>query len=172
TLREPEELTASRRIHLHFLHRPVEILGQDGRVCGVRTERTELTGDGSVRGTGTFEEFEVQAVYRSVGYFGSPLSDVPFDAVAGTIPNDGGRVLDEHGDHVPGVYATGWIKRGPVGLIGHTKSDARETIENLVADLQAAHEAGTVRQDVEREDDALLERPIHAGVGVTRRHGS
>jgi len=171
TLREPEELTASRRIHLHFLHRPVEILGEDGHVCGVRTERTELAGDGSVRGTGKFEEFDVQAVYRAVGYFGSPLADVPFDPVAGTVPNDGGRVLDEHGEHVPGVYATGWIKRGPVGLIGHTKSDARETIENLVADLTAAHDAGTVRQDVERGEDALLERLHEAGVEYTSWHG-
>lgn len=35
---------------------------------------------------------------------------------------------------LPGVYATGWIKRGPVGLIGHTKSDAKETIEQLLGD--------------------------------------
>src|SRR5699024_2509880 len=83
----------------------------------------------------------------------------------------GGRVLDEHGEHGTGVYATGWSKRGPVGLIGHTKSDARETIENLVADLQAAHEAGTVRQDVERDDDALLERLHQAGVEYTSWHG-
>jgi len=27
---------------------------------------------------------------------------------------------------------TGWIKRGPVGLIGHTKSDAMETVEALL----------------------------------------
>src|SRR5690606_22562729 len=126
TLRDPSELTASRRIHLHFLHRPAEILGTD-RVTGIRTERTELVGDGTVRNTGRFEEFEVQAVYRAVGYFGSPLRDIPFDDVAGVIPNDGGRVLDDHGRHISGLYATGWIKRGPVGLIGHTKSDARET---------------------------------------------
>ena len=34
-----------------------------------------------------------------------------------------------------GVYATGWIKRGPVGLIGHTKSDAMETVRHLINDL-------------------------------------
>ena len=134
TLREPEELTASRRIHLHFLQRPVAVLGEDG-VTGLRTERTVLTGDGSVAGTGQMHDWEVQAVYRAVGYFGSPLPGLPFDEVAGVIPNREGRVIAADGEQMPGVYATGWIKRGPVGLIGHTKSDATETIRNLVADV-------------------------------------
>src|SRR3712207_9342742 len=42
TLKDPAEMTGSRRIHLHFLHRPVEVLGEDGHVVGVRTERTEI----------------------------------------------------------------------------------------------------------------------------------
>ncbi|MFP3416510.1 hypothetical protein SB773_34295, partial [Bacillus sp. SIMBA_074] len=77
--------------------------------------------------------YEVQAVYRAIGYRGTPVRDVPFDEAGGVIPNDGGRVLDD-GEPVPGLYATGWIKRGPVGLIGHTKSDAGETIEKLLED--------------------------------------
>ncbi|NLE71873.1 MAG: FAD-dependent oxidoreductase [Actinomycetales bacterium] len=133
TLEDPEEMTASRRIHLHFLHRPVAVLGED-RVTGLRTERTVLTGDGSVAGTGQMHDWPVEAVYRAVGYFGSPLPDLPFDDVAGVIPNREGRVVDATGETLPGVYATGWIKRGPVGLIGHTKSDASETIRHLVAD--------------------------------------
>ena len=77
-------------------------------------------------------EIAVQAIYRAVGYFGSPLDGVPFDDRHGIIPNNEGQVLDDNNDVVPGVYATGWIKRGPVGLIGHTKSDAMETIARLV----------------------------------------
>ncbi|NYI94008.1 ferredoxin--NADP+ reductase [Streptomonospora nanhaiensis] len=122
-----------RRLHLHFLHRPVEILGTD-RVTGLRTERMELTGDGGVRGTGELVDHEVQAVYRAIGYLGSPVADLPFDEERGVIPNDGGRVLDLDDQPIPGVYATGWIKRGPVGLIGHTKGDALETVTNLVSD--------------------------------------
>ena len=171
TLREESELTASRRIHLHFLHRPAEILGTDGKVSGIRTERTELNGDGSVTGTGRFEEFDVQAVYRAVGYFGSPLPDVPFDPVAGVVPNDGGRVLDERGEHIPGLYATGWIKRGPVGLIGHTKSDASETVRHLVADLAERAEQGTLSSAVERDPQALLDRLAADGVAYTTWHG-
>jgi ferredoxin--NADP+ reductase len=129
--REPG--TASRRLHLHWWARPVEVLG-DGRVEAIRWERTEPDGIGGARGTGEFREQAVQAVYRAVGYFGSPLPDVPFDERRGVIPNHEGQVLDDEGGLVPGVYATGWIKRGPVGLIGHTKSDAMETVEHVLTD--------------------------------------
>lgn len=146
-----EEPTASRRIHLHMLQAPVEILGTD-RVEGVRMERTELTGDGSVKGTGTFIDYPVQAVYRAVGYFSSPVEGLPFDDIHGVIPNIEGRVIQPGGDHIPGVYATGWVKRGPVGLIGSTKSDARETITHLVEDA----EAGKLDRIADRTDGEPL----------------
>lgn len=131
--REPG--TASHRIHLHFYAKPVEVLGDEvAGVTGVRIERTEPTGDGGVRGTGEFSDIAVGQVYRAIGYSGSPVAEVPFDAARGVFPNVGGRVVDESGAVVPGVYATGWIKRGPVGLIGSTKSDALETVQNLLAD--------------------------------------
>ncbi len=133
-----DEHTASRRIHIHMLHSPAEILAdEDGNVRAIRTERTRLLGDGNVEGTGEFVETPVQAVYRAVGYFSSPIEDVPFDDRRGVIPNDAGRVLGEDGQPIPGLYATGWVKRGPVGLIGSTKSDAQETIANLVQDAEA-----------------------------------
>lgn len=133
---EPQNTGVSRRLHLHFMSAPVEVLGEDGKVSGFKIERTKLDGRGGTVGTGEFREFPVQAVYRAVGYFGSELREIPFDSKHGVIPNDGGRVLD--GDQaIPGVYATGWIKRGPVGLIGHTKSDALETIGNLIDDRKS-----------------------------------
>ena len=125
---------AKRRLHLHFFSAPVEILEKDGKVAGIKIERTMLDGTGNVKPTGEFREFPIQALYRAVGYFGSELSEVPFDEKAGVIPNDKGRVLDSDGKHIQGVYATGWIKRGPVGLIGHTKSDAIETIAQIIED--------------------------------------
>ena len=133
-LRGQQSTGAGRRLHLHFFSQPAEILGENGKVVGFKVERTELDGTGNVRPTGEFREIPVQAVYRAVGYFGSPLPGIPFDDKAGVITNAGGRVLDEAGSAIAGVYATGWIKRGPVGLIGHTKSDALETIGNLIAD--------------------------------------
>lgn len=125
---------APHRIHIHMCQAPVAVLGEH-RVEGLRTETTELLGDGTSRGTGEFVDWPVQAVYRAVGYRSKHLVDVPFDHAAGVIPNDAGRVLDLDGVAVPGAYVTGWIKRGPVGLIGHTKSDASETIKSLLDDL-------------------------------------
>ena len=166
TLREPEELTGSRRVHLHFLHRPAAVLGDD-HVTGVRTERTALNGDGSTTGTGEFHEWGVQAVYRAVGYFGSPLADVPFDEVRGVIPNDDGRVVGLDGDPIPGLYTTGWIKRGPVGLIGHTKSDAQETIRHLAADA----EVGGLPTAPERDPQAVMDHLQASGVAFTTWQG-
>jgi len=70
------------------------------------------------------------AVFRSVGYRGVELPGVPFDESTGTIPNDGGRVR-------PGLYAAGWIKRGPSGVIGTNKKDASETVARLLEDARA-----------------------------------
>ncbi|MFT4051895.1 MAG: FAD-dependent oxidoreductase [Microbacterium sp.] len=126
---------ASRRLHLHFWAKPVEVRTDGGRVSALVYERTRPDREGGVVGTGELREVPVQQLYRAVGYFGSPLPDVPFDARHGVIPNHEGQVLHaESNERVPGVYATGWIKRGPVGLIGHTKSDAMETVSHLIND--------------------------------------
>jgi ferredoxin--NADP+ reductase len=123
-----------RKLVLHFFESPVEVTG-DGRVEGFRTERTELTGDGNVRGTGVFKDWPVQAVYRCVGYRSSELPGLPWDARNHVVPHSAGRVLDLDGNHLSGIYVNGWVKRGPVGLIGHTKGDAIETVKSLLEDL-------------------------------------
>ncbi|GAA0036456.1 MULTISPECIES: FAD-dependent oxidoreductase [Brevibacterium] len=164
TMREPTG--AKRRLHLHFLHAPAEILG-DGKVEGLRTERQELDGTGNVRGTGEFVDWPVQAVYRAVGYAGSALPQLPFDPRRGVIPNHEGRVVDAvdqseaaESDVVAGVYSTGWIKRGPVGLIGHTKGDALETITHILADRAA----GVLAEPVAPAEDSIVELLESKGV--------
>ncbi|OKL49677.1 pyridine nucleotide-disulfide oxidoreductase [Boudabousia liubingyangii] len=143
----PEEHTASRRIHIHMFHSPAEILAdENGNVRALKTERTELDGTGNVKGTGEFVETPVQAVYRAIGYFSSPVEGLPFDNKRGVIPSVFGRVTDEKGNVMNGLYATGWVRRGPVGLIGSTKSDAAETISKLVEDAQAGRLAATTDQ--------------------------
>ncbi|APT85536.1 FAD-dependent oxidoreductase [Corynebacterium aquilae] len=132
-IRDPKG--APHKLFIHFFESPVEILGEDGRVVALKTERTQLDGNGGVTGTGEYTEWPVGAVYRAVGYRSDAVTGVPFDPNAAVIPNDGGHVLTEpNGEIVPGLYTTGWIKRGPVGLIGNTKGDAKETIEMLLAD--------------------------------------
>jgi ferredoxin--NADP+ reductase len=156
------ELTgASRRLHLHFWHKPAEILGEDGKVVGMRFERTEDVGAGAISNTGVFVDYPLQAVYRAIGYFGSEIPGVPFDDKYGVIRNDGGRVVDDQGKRVDGLYATGWIKRGPVGLIGHTKSDALETITNLVADV------ANLQDPEEPNTDAVLATFVERDVEFT-----
>lgn len=132
-IHEPKQ-GAIHKLFLHFFESPVEILGEDGKVVGLRTERTELDGTGNVKGTGRTTDWDLGAVYRAVGYLSDNLPEIPFDSQAGVIPNEAGRVFDD-GAHLTGLYTTGWIKRGPVGLIGHTKGDANETVECLVEDM-------------------------------------
>ncbi|MDP3970057.1 MAG: FAD-dependent oxidoreductase [Nocardioides sp.] len=143
------------RIHLHFLEQPVAIEG-DGAVGRLRTERTRLTGDGGVVGTGQLTDWDVQAVYRAVGFRSTPLTGLPFEGRAAVIPHDGGRVLDLDGNPIPGTYVTGWIKRGPVGLIGHTKSDAAETVTHLLAETRAI----AVQREPEAVNAYLADRHV------------
>lgn len=133
-LKENPQPPQERRLHLHFFHSPVEVVGDNGKVSAVRFEKTKLDGTGNVVGTGEIIEYPVQALYRAVGYFGSEIDGIPFDHKYGVIANQEGRVVDSAGTYIPGVYCTGWIKRGPVGLIGHTKADAIETIGHLIED--------------------------------------
>jgi len=149
---------AAHRIHIHFCQSPVEVLGEDGQVVGLRTERTELDGTGNARGTGEFTDWPVQSVYRAVGYLSDNLAGLPFDGTAGVVPNDGGRVIDIDGEPLPGAYVTGWIKRGPIGLIVHTKSDAAQTIDMLLSDLDAL--VAPEHPDVEAVDRYLDSRDI------------
>ena len=153
--RQRETGHASRRLHLHFYARPVEVVADEGgHVRALRYERTEPDGAGSVRGTGEIREIALNALYRAVGYSGSPLPEIPFDEVHHVIPNHEGQVLrPDLSEPLPGIYATGWIKRGPIGLIGHTKSDAMETINHLVAD---AATWWTPEQPDEASIDSLL----------------
>lgn len=128
-----------RRIYFRFFLSPVELQG-DGHVTGVAFERNRLAGgpfEQSARGTG--ERFELPAgiVFRSIGYKGMPIPEVPFDARQGIFPTRDGRIVDDTGAVVPGLYASGWIKRGPTGIIGTNKPDSVATVVSLLADLPA-----------------------------------
>ncbi len=124
----------ARHIDVRFWRAPAEILGA-GRVEGLRLERTRLDETGRVAGTGEFETLPVGMVLRSVGYQSVPLDGVPFDERSYVVPNEGGRILGPDGAPVPREYVAGWIKRGPTGVVGTNKSDAAETVRNLLADL-------------------------------------
>ena len=109
---------ARRTLVLRFGTSPVRILGNE-RATGVEVVRDGLT-----------ETIEAGIVLRAIGYHGRPVLDLPHDAVAGTVPNDRGRVR-------PGLYVVGWVKRGPSGFIGTNKSCAQETVSRILDDLDA-----------------------------------
>ena len=134
-----------RVIRLRFFTSPVAILG-DGKVEAIELARNELVGGRAVQ-TEDRETIACGVVFRSVGYHGVPVPGVGFDEGSGTVPNDGGRVE-------PGVYAAGWIKRGPSGVIGTNKKDATETVQLLLADAAAGL--------LTRTDDGSLEQLLEA----------
>jgi ferredoxin--NADP+ reductase len=142
-----------KRLVLRFLLSPVALEG-DGHVEAVDLVRNRLEPDGrgglKAVATGEHETLPAGIVFRSVGYRGVALPHVPFDEERGTIRNDRGRVLDEDGAQVAGVYATGWIKRGPSGVIGTNKKDATETVELLLEDLADAPRKARTAQEAER----------------------
>ncbi|MBN9792213.1 ferredoxin-NADP reductase [Pseudonocardia sp. TMWB2A] len=148
---------APRRIVLRFLTSPVEILGTD-RVEAVRTVRNRIARDvdGVARAVPTDVEETIPAglVLRSVGFRGTPPAGLPFDSDRGIVRHTDGRVVDR-----PGTYVTGWIKRGPTGIIGTNKKCARDTVRALFEDLDAGRlpRSGTLDR---RSVDALLPRPV------------
>ena len=149
-----------RSIRLRFRVSPVAILGAE-EVEGVEvvSNRLEADASGRVRAIPSDEREIIPAgiVFRSVGYHGVRLAGTPFDERTGTMPNEGGRVLDESGEVVPGVYCAGWIKRGPTGVIGTNKKDATETIDLLLDD---AREGRLSQAGASGIDDLLAERGI------------
>jgi ferredoxin--NADP+ reductase len=106
-----------RRLTLRFLVSPVELIGNE---AGQVTEETET--------------LPVGLVFRSVGYHGVPVADLPFDQKAGIIPNQAGRVMNGE-KPATGLYVSGWIKRGPSGVIGTNKPDAKETVACMHEDM-------------------------------------
>ncbi|GAB4581799.1 MAG: FAD-dependent oxidoreductase [Anaerolineales bacterium] len=130
----------SRRMIFRFLVSPVELYGENGRVTCMKMVKNTLsrTEAGTLRPNATqeFEELPVGLVFRSIGYRGVPLPDVPFHERWGVIPNQQGRVTDlQTNTPVIGLYTAGWIKRGPSGVIGTNKPDAVETVDAMLADM-------------------------------------
>lgn len=154
-----------RRVRTIFRASPVELLGDGGKVRGVRVERNALEPDAQgvprPRGTGETFELECQMVLAAIGYRGVPVPGLPFCERRGIVPNADGRVLHEPGGEVlPDHYVVGWAKRGPTGLIGTNSPDSKATVAALVADLTSATGDALPAGDAERVPELLRERGI------------
>src|SRR4051812_41954588 len=151
-----------KTLHLRFLASPVAIHGEV-RVEAIEIVRNRLEArEDRVVAVATDERETIPCglVFRSVGYRGVALPDVPFDEARGTIRNDSGRVLADDGEHVAGTYCAGWIKRGPTGIIGTNKKDAAETVELLLEDVHAGRLAHDACKTAEAVDALLDERGV------------
>lgn len=151
-----------RQLHIRFLVSPSELEGQDGRVTACKLVKNKLVEEGgSIKAVATSEEEVILAglVFRSVGYRGKPLPDVPFNDSWGTIANEGGRVVDESGAQAIGLYTAGWIKRGPSGVIGTNKTCAQETVNLMVEDLAAGRHFEPTQSPAALADLVLSRQP-------------
>lgn len=164
TLPKQPSGSAERVVRLKFLAAPHALKGDAGSVTGIEIERTvlEARADGSLaaRGSGTFEMLTAGLVVRSIGYQATMIAGLPFDSRASLIPNQSGRV-GKQGEPVPRCYVVGWIKRGPIGLLGTNKQDAKETVEQMLADADAARSG-----QGERRSGRALELLTERGVRV------
>jgi ferredoxin/flavodoxin---NADP+ reductase len=152
-------------VRFRFLASPVELIGDErGHVRAVRFEHNEIVAreDGSLaaRGTGRFEEIPAQLAFRSIGYTGRPVAGIPFDERRGLIRNEGGRVTDQAGVHQVGEYVSGWIKRGPSGVIGTNKKDAQDTVDKILEDAAADRLGEPVADDIEELIAAQAEHAV------------
>ncbi|PSL08327.1 ferredoxin--NADP+ reductase [Haloactinopolyspora alba] len=148
---EREPRGAPRRIRLHFWSRPVRFTGP-GHVRGIDLEPTRDDGTGRASSS-----LPVEMVVRAIGYHGQAIPGVPFDGATGTVPAHDGRVLDDDGSVIPGLYVTGWLRRGPTGVIATNRGDANEVAASVLADLETLPAHAPERRPV---DDLLAERDV------------
>jgi ferredoxin--NADP+ reductase len=147
-----------RRVHLHFWTRPIEIVGRS-HVEALLVERTREV-DGVVVGIGGNLRLDVGLVLRSVGYLSAPINGAPFDLQTGLVPHHAGRVHTTEGALVPGWYVTGWVKRGPSGVIGTNRACAADTVTALVADLHDRAPGGHTSQEADAYLESLGLHPV------------
>jgi ferredoxin--NADP+ reductase len=152
-----------KQLIIRFMVSPVELLkGDDGRVAAIRIVKNEAYQDenGQVRARATTEEelLPVDLVFRSVGYKGVELPGIPFDEAGGTFRNVEGRITDQEGAALPGLYVAGWIKRGPTGVIGSNKTDAKETVTHMIADLLAGQHMQPDQPGIDAAIDLITRR--------------
>lgn len=152
----------SKHLTIRFLVSPTELIGDDkDRLKAIRIVKNESfkSEDGSVRPRATDQEEEIPVglVFRSVGYQGKPLPEIPFNESWGTIENDKGRITQD-GVVLEGLYTAGWIKRGPTGVIGTNKTCAQETVACMVEDLKAGKYLSPESTDVETARQFVLSK--------------
>jgi ferredoxin--NADP+ reductase len=143
----------ARKLVFHFCLSPERLEGEAGHVKQFFFRRNTLRGNPFEQAAAPTEELfgiDCGLVFGSIGYRGQPLERVPFDFRRGVVPNRKGCVECD-GTAVDGLYVTGWLKRGPTGIIGTNRADSIETVQQILEDLPGGipRPQGSRRQLVE-----------------------
>lgn len=125
-------------------------------------ERTRLEGPAGQQkavGTNEFESIPAQLALVSIGYRGIALPGTEqwFDDRAGIIKNEHGRV-DASTPELGGLYAAGWVKRGPSGIIGTNIPDAKDTVTTILSDVES--DSPPQRDDPDQLGSLLKQRGV------------
>lgn len=155
---------ATKRYCIHFNSAPVEVVADDNnQACGIRVERTITGADGVMHSAGEFEEYAVDAVYHAIGYECERVEGIAYDDSRLALANLDGRITNAiNGEVLPRLYATGWANRGPIGLIGSTKSDALAIVSRMIDDFASSPELGRFASD--RADNSINELLADRGI--------
>ncbi len=134
--------TAPKTLHFHFYSLITAVKPSQDNSLHVSIARTALSGPAYQQKASPTENSRSHSTYSlisSIGYLGLPLKDIAFDTKHHCIPHQEGRItMNATGDQA-WLYAAGWIKRGPQGVIGTNKRDAKESVDTCLADLKQRH---------------------------------
>ncbi|XP_046549987.1 NADPH:adrenodoxin oxidoreductase, mitochondrial-like isoform X2 [Haliotis rubra] len=153
---------AVRQWNLHFCLSPQEVAASaDGKgpervkFAVNRLEGPDLVNQKAVA-TDAVTDITCGLVLRSIGYKSIPIdSTVPFDADKGIIPNKNSRVQG-----TKGLYCSGWVGRGPVGVILNTMTDGFDTGKVILKDMEEGQLETTGKQGHAEVKDILTQRGV------------
>jgi len=141
-----EDKAGSMDIALRFLLRPTKLEANPlnpKEAFHVCFTRCELQGPPEFQrasdvSPATTLRLPCDLLISSVGYRSTPVDGVSWDPVTCTIPNVAGRVINNSSVSSGSgrLYVTGWLKRGPTGIIASAVGDAKETAASVLSDLQ------------------------------------
>jgi NADPH-dependent glutamate synthase beta subunit-like oxidoreductase len=139
------------RLHIVFYSAPAEIVGENGRVTKLVLDRTRVENGKAVM-TGDQVTLDVGMVIKAIGYHVKPLEGLHVTKKETCYPNHEGKI-DE------GLWAVGWAKRGPSGVIATNRQDSVNVVERMLKELPPE-----AKPDARPVIDALLEgrgkRPV------------
>lgn len=160
----PSNGSNQSQIHLRFLLNPkrFDASPEDSSKLGsIVCERTKLQGESGSQGAvgiGSMETIEAQLALLSIGYKGVAIKGTEpwFDESRGVLKNTHGLVDSASGD-AGAIYAAGWLKRGPSGIIGTNIPDAKDTVATMLHDMDKVTPEATNSKSLAR---LLTERGV------------